>query len=111
LAGIDLPTRNAMVPTLVSREKYPAAAALNQIIWQLGLVAGPALAGIVISQVSLASAYWLDVGTFGVAIVSVVGMHAHPPMEEDADIVATRTPGGWGRSSPRALARSIVEGL
>ncbi|HUQ64226.1 MAG TPA: MFS transporter [Acidimicrobiales bacterium] len=111
LAGIDLPTRNAMVPTLVSREKYPAAAALNQIIWQLGLVAGPALAGVVIGQVSLATAYWIDVATFGVAILTVAGMRPHPPMEEDPEVAALRTPGGWGRSSPRALATSIADGL
>ncbi len=113
LAGIDLPTRNAMVPSLVSREKYPAAAALNQIIWQLGLVAGPALAGVVIAQISLASAYWIDVATFGVAIVSVIGMRPHPPIAtDDVDPGAPVAAPAWRRTaSPRVLAGSIADGL
>jgi len=79
LAGIDLPTRSAIVPGLVGRELFPAAAALNQILIQVGQVAGPALAGVVISQVSIAAAYWIDVATFAVAVVAVVGIRPQPP--------------------------------
>ena len=45
LAGVDLPARNAIIPRLVGRELYPSAAALGQIQFQVGQVAGPALAG------------------------------------------------------------------
>ena len=79
LSGVDLPTRNAMIPRLVGREAIPAASALNQIIMQIGLIAGPALAGLIIARVSLASAYWLDVGTFVVSIAAVVAIRPQPP--------------------------------
>jgi MFS family permease len=79
LQGVDLPTRNAMVPKMVGRERIPAASALGQLVMQVGLVAGPALAGLIIAQVSMASAYWLDVATFGVAIAAVLAIRPQPP--------------------------------
>ena len=79
LQGVDLPTRNAMMPKMVGRERIPAASALGQILMQVGLVAGPAAAGLVITKVSLASAYWLDVATFAVSIGTVVAIRPQPP--------------------------------
>jgi MFS family permease len=79
LSGIDLPTRNAMMPRMVGRERIPAASALGQILMQVGLVAGPALAGVVIGRISLASAYWLDVSTFVVAMGTVLAIGPQPP--------------------------------
>lgn len=79
LWGIDLPTRNAMVPGMVSREQFPAAAALGQVVLQVGHVAGPALAGVVISRVDLAAAYWIDAATYVAALVAVVLIRPQPP--------------------------------
>jgi len=79
LAGVDLPARNAIVPGLVGRELFPAAAALSQIQYQLGQVVGPALAGVVISQVSLSAAYWIDVASFAAAIAAIAAIAPQPP--------------------------------
>ncbi len=79
LSGIDLPTRNAMIPRMVGREAIPAASALGQILMQVGFVVGPAIAGLVIARVSLASAYWLDVATFVVSIAAVSALRPQPP--------------------------------
>src|SRR4029077_19218023 len=61
------------------RETFPAAAALTQLVWQVGMVAGPLLAGVVIAQVSLAAAYWIDVASFAVAFITAVPMRPLPP--------------------------------
>jgi len=95
LAGVDLPARTATIPRLVGRELYPSAAALGQIQFQIGQVAGPALAGVVISQISLAAAYWVDVVSFAAAVAALVFISPQPP------------DGGGTRAS---LA-SIAEGL
>ena len=79
LWGIDLPTRNAMVPAMVSREKFPAAAALGQLVFQVGQVAGPALAGLVISGIDLSAAYWIDAATYGAAFAAIVLIKPQPP--------------------------------
>ena len=95
LAGVDLPARTATIPRLVGRELYPSAAALGQIQFQIGQVAGPALAGVVISQISLAAAYWVDVVSFAAAVAALVFISPQPPDE-----------GGT-----RASLASIAEGL
>ena len=64
---------------MVSREKFPAAASLSQIIFELSQVAGPALAGIVISQVDLAAAYWIDAASYVFALAAVVAIKPRPP--------------------------------
>lgn len=95
LSGVDGPTRAAAVPNLVSREQYATAAALNQTIYQAGFIVGPSLAGLVIGQVSLTAAYWLDVATFGGALLCIARL---PPL----------VPGGGGT---RASLSSIRDGL
>jgi MFS family permease len=94
-AGADMQTRNAIAPRLVRRETFPAASALTQLVWQVGMVAGPLLAGVVIANVSLAAAYWIDVGSFVVAFATAIPMH---PLR----------PEGGGTKAGLA---SIVEGL
>src|SRR5438105_5722451 len=94
-SGADMQTRNAIAPRLVRRESFPAAAALPQIVWQVGMVVGPTLAGFVIANVSLAAAYWIDVGSFVLAFATAVPMRPLPPE-------------GGGT---RAGLSSIVEGL
>src|SRR6266571_1658923 len=46
LQALDAPARTAAVPALVRRELVPAAAALHQILMQVSMVAGPAVAGL-----------------------------------------------------------------
>lgn len=95
LAGVDLPARNAVIPRLVGHDLFPAAAALSQIQYQVGQVAGPALAGVVIARVSLAAAYWIDVASFGAAVAALL-------------LIAPQPPEGGGT---RASLASIREGL
>ena len=71
-SSIDSPTRSAVVPSLVRRDQIPAAAALNQTGYQFGSVGGPAFAGVVIAVVSLSAAYWIDVGTFAIALITLL---------------------------------------
>jgi MFS family permease len=93
--GLDNPTRTAATPALVGPDHLAAAAALNQLMFQLGIVVGPAVGGLLIAKVSLASAYWVDTATFGIAIVSLLAM-------------APIRPQGGGT---KASAASVLEGL
>ena len=95
LAGVDHPARGAIIPGLVGRQLFPSAAALGQIQMQVAQVAGPALAGVIISRFSLSTAYWIDVATFAAAIAAIAAI---PPQR----------PEGGGT---RAGVASILEGL
>ena len=73
--ALDQPARSALAPSLVERRLIPAAMALNQTNFQIATVVGPAVAGVVIATFGLAWAYWIDAGTFVVAIAAVALMH------------------------------------
>ena len=93
--AIDAPARISVVPRLVSTALVPAAYALQILRSQLAKAIGPIVAGIIIAYWSLDAAYWIDTGTFIIAIVALISMKPIP---------AT-----WG-GTPLGL-RSIVEGL
>lgn len=77
--GIDAPTRTASVARMVTAEQFSAAAALQQSLMQMGFIVGPAIGGLLIAKVSLAAAFWVDVATFGAALVAVTLMEPLPP--------------------------------
>lgn len=87
LSGVDSPTRTAVVPTLVTARQLPSALALNQLSYQVALVIGPAVAGLVVTQ-SMAAAYWVDVATFSAALIALVLMLPMVP-------AGGGTPPGW----------------
>jgi len=78
-SAIDGPARNAMTPRLVGRELVPAAAALNQIVWQVTALVGPALAGVVIASLGLAWAYGVDLVTYGAMLFAALAIRPVPP--------------------------------
>jgi MFS family permease len=79
VSALDIPTRAAAVPRLVTREQLPAALALNAVLWNVGDVAGPALGGLVLAQGGLPWAYWVDVATFAASMVTVFMLSPQPP--------------------------------
>jgi MFS family permease len=80
--GLQRPSLEAMVPRLVSAEELPAASALSSLKGNLGMVAGPPVAGVLIVAVGLPVTYGLDVGTFLVSLVALALMRAVPPPPE-----------------------------
>lgn len=95
LQGVDNPTRRAVLPMILPVADLPAALALQQIVFQLGLVIGPALAGLLISTAGLAPVFLVDAASFGAIFVAVM-------------LLPRLLPAGGGR---RAGVSSIVEGL
>jgi predicted MFS family arabinose efflux permease len=73
-------------------------ASLAQLaLFQLGTVAGPAVAGLLLAGAGVRFIYWIDVASFMVTLVSVVLLSPQPPSAD---------PGGH-----RPGLRSIIEGL
>lgn len=60
MLAMNQPTRNAVIPRLLPAEQLPAANALNMTVFQLGAVAGPLLAGVLIPVVGLSTLYLID---------------------------------------------------
>jgi MFS transporter, ENTS family, enterobactin (siderophore) exporter len=79
LAGIGAPASTAATPALVGPTRLPAAAALNGMGGQLGNLAGPALAGLLIAGPGLATCYGVDVACFVAFAVMLLFVRPLPP--------------------------------
>lgn len=79
--------QSAMVPNLVRRSEVASANAMFQALFQLGLVLGPAMAGLLLAGAGIRFVYWMDVASFVVAAVTIfaispqpaTGQAGHPP--------------------------------
>jgi MFS transporter, ENTS family, enterobactin (siderophore) exporter len=79
LAGIGAPASTAATPALVGPSRLAAAAALNGMGNQLGNLAGPALAGLLIAGPGLATCYAADAVCFVVFAVALLFVRPLPP--------------------------------
>src|SRR5580658_6846195 len=81
--GFNATARSAAVPGLVERRHLAAAAALNQIIMQVGVIVGPALSGLLLG-VGLRLVYSLDALSFVAALIASAMLQPMPPHEDAA---------------------------
>jgi MFS family permease len=89
VSAIEGPTRSAMTPRLVGLQLVPSAMALNQVIWNLTGLIGPAIAGVVIAKAGLSWAYGIDLVTYLAMLLAALMVRPMPP--ERAEGAAT----GW----------------
>ena len=89
------PARNALTPKLVPDDQLLAAIAVEDVIFNLSRVAGPALAGGLIATLGFAGAYAVDLATFAASLVAIWLLPRLPRIED---------------AEPPSL-RSIVEGF
>jgi len=78
-ATVDSSSRSAVIAGLLDRSELASGNALWQLLYQLGQVAGPALAGLLIAQVSLGAAYAIDAATFLASMAAVASLRRLPP--------------------------------
>lgn len=81
VAGFSNPSRNAAIPRLVKPHQLVGAYSINQTVIQTSTVAGPAIAGVLIAVVSLASCYWIDAASFLVLAAATFAMSPMPPTD------------------------------
>ncbi|MFD5846126.1 MFS transporter [Streptomyces chartreusis] len=84
LVSVQRPALDALLPRIVAHDHLPAAASLNALRWQVGGVAGPALAGVVVAYAGLGWAYGADLVTFVVSVALAVGLSPSPASHEAA---------------------------
>jgi MFS family permease len=76
------PARNALTPKLVPDDELLAAIAVEDVVFNLSRVAGPALAGLLIAVLGYAGAYAFDLATFGASLVSIWLLPKMPRIED-----------------------------
>jgi predicted MFS family arabinose efflux permease len=92
-------TRSAIIPNLVAPEHMRPALAINFGLYQLTMVLGPGLGGLLISAGGVQLAYGLDAVSCAAMVFAALAMAPQPPHREDEE--AEHPP----------ILRSIAEGL
>lgn len=82
--SVGMATRTAIVPRLIPRDMLAAASALNGVAFGLTVMAGPALAGILVALTGYGWTYTIDV----VLMLSMfLGLWTLPSLRPEGDIV------------------------
>jgi MFS family permease len=79
LGGFDDAALTSVVPRLVQRSEVSTANAVLQALFQLGGVAGPAVAGLLLAGAGVRLVYWLDAASFAAALVAALLIAPQPP--------------------------------
>ena len=93
--AVSQPARLALIPSLVERVNLPSAVAINSIIFNGARFIGPALAGFIIAEGSVALAFAVNVMTYIAFLVAL----AHLVAIKDAP-----------RRADRSFLRAMAEG-
>ena len=80
--GLQRPSMDAMLPRLVSHEDLPAASALLSLRWQLGVIVGPTIGGIIFSTMSVSAGYVVDIATYVLSLLFLARVRSIPPSKE-----------------------------
>src|ERR1700729_759 len=68
---VDNPTRQAFAAEMVGRDGMANAIALNSAVFNLARIAGPAVAGLVISAVGTPAAFLVNAASYGAVLISL----------------------------------------
>jgi len=94
LDGIQSPALNSFVPRLVSPDQLPATSALMSLRSQVGMIAAPALSGVLISVSGLRTAYGIDAATYAFSLIMLSRLGAAPPPEAGSEVSLRAVLGG-----------------
>ncbi len=89
-------TRSAILPNLVRPAKLRSALALSFGLYQLTLVIGPGLGGLLIAAAGVEWAYVADAASCAAMVVALIGMAPQPPQSDGTPLVGIRRSIGDG---------------
>jgi MFS family permease len=111
LGAIQRPALQGLVPRLVDRDELTAAGAIDALVRTVGMIGGPAFAGLLLAGPGLESAYAIDAVTFAVSLVALTRMRAVPPPAEAERPSFRRVVEGlrYARSRPELIGTYLID--
>src|SRR5262249_18177214 len=105
------PALRAVVPGLAPPDQIHAATALGSLRMPAASLGGPALAGVLLSQVGLAWVYAIDLATFAVSLYCLLVMKPvpPPPAPERPSIRSVVSGLSYARRRPELLGTYLVD--
>ncbi len=86
--AFEMPAASALVPELVEREQLRAAIAVDRSVFHATRLAGPALGGLLIASLGMASAFYANALSFGalaIALLCIQPRQIEKPPDDGAD--------------------------
>ena len=84
VSGLRQPAMSAALPRLVDHEDMTAASALMSLRWQMGVIIGPTIGGVLISTFSVSVGYAADIATFVISLI-LLAMMSNIPASKEAE--------------------------
>jgi MFS family permease len=111
LFALQRPAMDAIMPRLVERSDLTAAGSLNTLRGTFGMLAGPALGGVLIVVAGLPATYGVDVMSFSASLIALWWMRAVPPPDggERASIRGVLDGLRFARSRPVLIGTYVVD--
>ncbi|MFG2641539.1 MFS transporter [Streptomyces sp. NPDC048370] len=106
LSGLQRPALDSLLARIVPHDQMTAAAALNGLRWQMGAIAGPALAGLVVAYAGQATAYGVTLAGFALSVLLCRRLSPAPPAH-DAEKPSLR---GIAEGARYAWSRPVLLG-
>jgi MFS family permease len=121
-SAVSVPAQQTFIPRLVPRSQLGTAMALNRMVFQVVLIVGPALAGVITAWSGLRGCYLADVASSAGALWGVGRLPAMPPVRTaggQAGAAGNRATGNRaagdgaaaGEGRPRSGLALTLEGL
>jgi MFS family permease len=107
-ASFDGPARQALVPNLVPQEDLPSAFSMMSIAQNVGAIVGPALSGIVISNLGQYDTYLFNAVSFLAVLAALIAMG---PVKQEARPVVNPSQRGTSLQGIAMALTSIREGI
>lgn len=82
LSGLHRPSLDAMFPRLVAHEEIQAVSVLSSLRGTVGMIGGPAIAGLCISYFGLPWTYAIDLATFVISLIAIALIRSMAPTGE-----------------------------
>jgi len=84
--AFDTPARQSLMPSLVPAKDFPNAVSLSMLMFQIGMIVGPALAGFLLGKFGPGVIYALNAASFVAVIVGLALMRTSgQPSESESD--------------------------
>jgi MFS family permease len=97
--AFDTPARQALMPTLVPVKDFPNAVSLSMLMFQIGLIIGPPLAGFLLASRGPGLVYSINAASFVAVILGLALMRASGRPEKNEN------------EAPRISLEALLEGL
>jgi MFS family permease len=72
--AFDNPARQSLIPNLVPRQHLTNAISLNTLLWQIGTIVGPAIAGVMLVNFNIGWIYIINVVSFSAVLFALYVM-------------------------------------